>query len=147
MSNVVIPVAPLPISAYIPTDLILLVPPNLIVPVFSILRVATSVILAKIPADSLLSILIVPAFEGNEFSTYIPAEASPVIVITPVVASFAIVAPFNPSIPADFPPSTLIVPLLVAVPLSAKIPTDFESLSVLVIKILPLFSISDSFIP
>ena len=50
----------------------------------------------------------------------------------------------NFSIPADFPPATLIVPLLVAVPLSAKIPTDFESLSVLVIKILPLFSISDS---
>ena len=67
--NVVVPAAVLSISTYIPADFVLPVPFNSIFPVFVIVLEAASEIFAKIPADLLLSTLIVPAFEGDEFST------------------------------------------------------------------------------
>ena len=66
--NVVVPVAVLLISTYIPADAVLPVPFNSIFPVFAIVLETVSEIFAKIPADLLLSILIVPAFEGDESS-------------------------------------------------------------------------------
>ena len=66
--KVVVPVAVLLISTYIPADAVLPVPFNSIFPVFAIVLETASEIFAKIPADLLLSILIVPAFEGNESS-------------------------------------------------------------------------------
>ena len=120
-SSFVVPVVPATKCAYIPT-LCLAVPVvvNSILPSFTILK-----------------------FSVPLFFAYIPAEESPVILISPVFVEFV----FLVYIPAEAPPSIVISPVFLALPLSDRIPTEADVALVSSDKIFPSFVISESLFP